>query len=202
MVWFTTFRLITWAYILLWEKIDDMDLNEYLPVFYLFQVLICIFLLRIKDPIHLYKKLAPTYNLFSFVDFIFMTTYLSWWTGAFGVVWYLLLFYVLPRYHSRIHEISEWKLSVSIAIEVMCYHMLSFWPMKKIGILHVVYKGLRPLFVSDAIVIYVVAVFFVLPPLATIRYLIARRFNDVMMRKITGEFKKVETQKDLDKTIL
>ena len=200
MVWFTTFRLITWVYILLWEKIDDLQLDSYLPLFYLFQACICLPLLRLRDPIHLYKKMVPLYNLFSFVDYMFMMVYLSWWTGVLGMMWYLVLFYWMPNYTRSIGEVSEWKLSVSAAIEILCYHGMSFWPVKKIGVVYVLLEDLRPLFVSDSLLLYAGLASTLVLPIAALRYSLARRFNSIMIRRVTGELNRQNPQKPLNES--
>ena len=171
LIWFLAFRLCHIPYLILWDRIVDSSQMEWLWVMVGGNALLFWVLLKQKDPNFLYKKLVPLYHMFSLADLMCQLLYLGWPSLALGVVWVPLVYFVLPKSISKIKTRTEWNMSLSIAIQLVCN--CSFFLPKKIGIFRVVFSNSRLLFTEKWMNVYLLTSLAWIPLIAILRYSIA-----------------------------
>jgi len=177
-IWYSTFRLITWAYVVFWDTDQHEWMERFVYYLYIGQFFLMVGLVRIRDPIVFYKKMLRCYHLLCFVDYMVLAACLSWGGAVAALFWYLFLFYAVPNLFDWVKDISEWETSLSIAIEAVAYHAV-IWPGNINGIYHLAlsedFSKLRPLFMSAWFFFGFAAGLGVgVPLLACARYFLAR----------------------------
>ena len=191
-IWYSTFRLITWAYVVFWDSGRNALVERYIYFLYVGQLVLMVVLVRIRDPIVFYKKMLRCYQLLCFADYMILAACLSWAGIAGALFWYLGLFYAVPNLIDRVKDISEWKISISIAIEAVAHHGVA-WPGNLMGIIHLALSEdlskLKPLYLPTWFFFGFAAGLGVgVAALGCARYTLARRLQETEIDKKSKKF--------------
>ena len=171
-VWFVAFRLINALTVFFWEEITSSELDCLIATINVVKVLLLLVMLKVNDPNFVYLKVASLLHCFALIDYIGLLFFVDNRVGFLGLLWFYGLYFTLPKCSSKISDVSEWRLSLTVSLEILAFFVLP-WP-KSLGIAYIVWFDLRPFFLSPFMLWYILSSLLWAPLLAAGRYKIAR----------------------------
>ena len=130
------------------------------------------FLIRKRDPMFAYRKMMPAYCFLNWIDYCFLLYFVSHWLMIAGMVSHLILYFGIPKIPNMVESHLEWRTSVSASIELMT--MWVVWNVNKIAVFKISSEGLRSVFLTRELSLYICSLVVCIAPMAILRYRISR----------------------------